>query len=130
MNLEAAAGQVHARRGKRPPGTHRRLDAVLEPTKDAVLKMKALVDSAGIANPDAALRQAAGQAFYNTSPFSLRDLRAVSEQLDGDPADADVEVSPRIGITRAADWPLRWFVRDNPFVSRAPRSITSHPLAT
>ena len=44
--------------------------------------------------------------------------------------DASVLVSPRIGITRAADWPLRWFVRDNPFVSRAPRHFTSHPLAT
>jgi len=32
-------------------------------------------------------------------------------------ADDDVVVTPRIGITRAADWPLRWFVRDNPFVS-------------
>jgi type I restriction enzyme M protein len=64
----------------------RRLDAVLEPTKDAVLRMKALVDSAGIANPDAALRQAAGQAFYNTSPFSLRDLRhrARAQQLKAD----------------------------------------------
>jgi type I restriction enzyme M protein len=37
--------------------------------------MKALVDSAGIASPDAALGQAAGQAFHDTSPFSLRDLR-------------------------------------------------------
>ena len=49
----------------------------------------------------------------------------------GDPVpDDEVSVSPRIGITRAADWPLRWFVRDNAFVSRAPRNITSQPLAT
>ena len=45
----------------------RRLDAVLEPTKQAVLDMKATLDKAGIANQDQALRQAAGQAFYNTS---------------------------------------------------------------
>ena len=32
--------------------------------------------------------------------------------------DADVVVTPRIGITKAADWPLRYFVRDDPFVSR------------
>ncbi len=34
----------------------RRLDAVLEPTKKAVLDMKAAMDRAGIANQDPALR--------------------------------------------------------------------------
>jgi DNA-3-methyladenine glycosylase len=32
--------------------------------------------------------------------------------------DTDVAITPRIGITQAADWPLRFLVRDNPFVSR------------
>ncbi|MEP6905672.1 MAG: DNA-3-methyladenine glycosylase [Gemmatimonadales bacterium] len=32
--------------------------------------------------------------------------------------EADVVITPRIGITQAADWPLRYFVRDNQFVSR------------
>ena len=58
----------------------RRLDAVLEPTKQAVLDMKATLDAAGVANQDAALRQAAGQAFHNTSKFTLRDLRAQPKQ--------------------------------------------------
>ena len=58
----------------------RRLDAVLEPTKQAVLQMKAALDKAGITNQDQALRQAAGQAFYNTSRFTLRDLRARASQ--------------------------------------------------
>lgn len=59
----------------------RRLDAVLEPTKRDVLEMKARLDAAGITNQDQALRQAAGQAFYNTSRFTLRDLRScVSQQ--------------------------------------------------
>ena len=31
--------------------------------------------------------------------------------------DTQVEVTPRIGITRAADWPLRWLVRGHPYVS-------------
>jgi len=64
----------------------RRLDAVLEPTKQAVLDMKASLDKAGITNQDAALRGAAGQAFYNTSPFTLRDLkaRASRQQLEAD----------------------------------------------
>ena len=58
----------------------RRLDAVLEPTKEAVLDMKTALDRADISNQDAALRQAAGQAFYNSSPFTLRDLRARASQ--------------------------------------------------
>src|ERR1700760_3916230 len=58
----------------------RRLDAVLEPTKPAVLAMKASLDKAGVVNQEAALRQAAGQAFYNTSPYTLRELRARGKQ--------------------------------------------------
>lgn len=64
----------------------RRLDAVLEPTKQAVLSMKENLDKASITNQDTALRQAAGQAFYNTSRFTLRDLRnrASQAQLKAD----------------------------------------------
>ena len=64
----------------------RRLDVVLEPTKDAVLSMKKQLDAAGVTNQDAALRQAAGQAFYNASPFTLRDLRSrtKAQQLKAD----------------------------------------------
>ena len=64
----------------------RRLDAVLEPTKQAVLRMKAQLDRVDIANQDAALRQASGEAFYNTSPFRLRDLasRGRQQQLRAD----------------------------------------------
>ena len=54
----------------------RRLDAVLEGSKQAVLDMQATLDTAGVVEQDAALRQTAGQAFYNTSPFTLSDLRA------------------------------------------------------
>jgi type I restriction enzyme M protein len=64
----------------------RRLDAVLEPTKQAVLDMKASLDNAKIVHQDQALRQAAGQAFYNTSEFTLRHLkaRASQQQLKAD----------------------------------------------
>ncbi|MCA9905856.1 MAG: SAM-dependent DNA methyltransferase, partial [Anaerolineae bacterium] len=58
----------------------RRLDAVLESTKQDVLNMKSLLDEQGITNQDQALRQAAGQAFYNTSKFKLRDLRNRANQ--------------------------------------------------
>src|SRR5690349_16616449 len=57
----------------------RRLDAVLEPTNQAVLDMKRNLDAAGVANQEAALRQAAKQAFYNNSPFTLRDLKSRSK---------------------------------------------------
>lgn len=58
----------------------RRLDAVLEPTKETVLKTKKQLDAAGISNQHVALCQASGQAFYNASPFTLRDLKARAKQ--------------------------------------------------
>jgi len=58
----------------------RRLDALLEPTKQAVLDMKKQLDKSKVANQDAALSQCAGQAFYNSSPFILRDLKARAKQ--------------------------------------------------
>ena len=30
----------------------------------------------------------------------------------------EIEVTPRVGITHCADWPLRFLIRGNPFVSR------------
>lgn len=58
----------------------RRLDAVLEPTKDAVLRLNKQLDDARVASKHAALCQASGNAFYNISPFTLRDLRAQAKQ--------------------------------------------------
>ena len=58
----------------------RRLDAELEDTKQAVLEMKASLDESGIVNQDGALQQAAAQAFYNTSRFTLKDLRNRTSQ--------------------------------------------------
>ena len=58
----------------------RRLDSVLEPSKKAVLRMKRALDDSGIDNQDAPMRDAAEQDFYNTSAFTLRDLRSVNSQ--------------------------------------------------
>jgi DNA-3-methyladenine glycosylase len=41
--------------------------------------------------------------------------------------DADVVVTPRIGITQAAHWPLRYLVRDDPYVSATPRGFYRKP---
>jgi type I restriction enzyme M protein len=69
-----------------PATVLRRFDAVLEGSKQSVLEMKASLDDAGIVEQDPALRQAAGQAFYNTSKFTMRDLksRANRQQLKAD----------------------------------------------
>lgn len=64
----------------------RRLDAMLEETKPAVLEMKKKMDEAGITNQWLALCNAAGQAFCNSSPFLLKDLtsRAKKQTLKSD----------------------------------------------
>jgi len=64
----------------------RRLDAVLEHNKRAVLEVKATLDKAEVIEQDAALRQEAGQAFYNVSPYTLATFRARSnpQQLKAD----------------------------------------------
>ena len=73
-----------------PMTVTRRLDACLESTKQDVLKMSEQLDKAGVANKVGALSKAAGpdanHAFYNASPFTLRDLqaRAKQQQLKAD----------------------------------------------
>ena len=64
----------------------RRLDAMLEETKPAVLAMKKQLDAAKIDNQWPALCNAAGQAFCNASPFLLKDLtsRAKAQTLKAD----------------------------------------------
>jgi DNA-3-methyladenine glycosylase len=46
-----------------------------------------------------------------TGPLQVRNLRDGSE--------VDITVTSRIGITHCADWPLRFFITGNRFVSRA-----------
>ena len=58
----------------------RRMDAVLEPTKAKVLETKTMLDAAQITEQRSALCDAAGQAFYNTSKFTLRDLKSRGSQ--------------------------------------------------
>ena len=58
----------------------RRMDAVLEPTKQAVLDTRKMLDKARITEQSAALCNASGHAFYNTSKFTLRALTARGSQ--------------------------------------------------
>ena len=64
----------------------RRLDAMLEETKPAVIQMKKQLDAAKIDNQWPALCNASGQAFCNASPFLLKDLtsRAKAQTLKVD----------------------------------------------
>ena len=43
-------------------------------------------------------------------PLVVREGSSIDE--------ADIVTAPRIGITKAADWPLRYYLRGNPYVSR------------
>jgi len=54
---------------------------------------------------------------HNRHPLQAPPLRI----RPGTPvADRDVSLSPRIGITQSADWPLRWFITDNLYASKTP----------
>ncbi len=76
----------------------RRMAAVLEPNKPKVLATKQMLDAAGITEQRSALCAAAGQAFYNTSRFTLRDLtsRGSQQQLLADFEDYLNGFSPNV----------------------------------
>jgi type I restriction enzyme M protein len=58
----------------------RRLDCVLEPTKDAVLKEKAAREKAGIP-PEPFLLRKSGQLFYNTAPMNMKRLMGDQDHI-------------------------------------------------
>ena len=58
----------------------RRFDAVLEPTKKEVLDLKASLDADGILDQDDALCGITREAFCNSSPYTLSDLRSRTNQ--------------------------------------------------
>jgi len=63
------------------------------------------------------------------SGCSLRDGPVVMRA--GEPvSDDEVVVTPRLGITQAAEWPLRYLVRDDPFVSATPKGFPRMPYRT
>ena len=60
----------------------RRLDCVLAPTKEKVLKHQAELRGKGLQDPDAQLRRASGFAFYNTSRYDFEKLLSSLERID------------------------------------------------
>jgi DNA-3-methyladenine glycosylase len=93
----------------------------------------------------ALMKERRGEVISGTSltngPGKLCEALGITGALNGVPlqrqplviregqqvAASDIEATPRIGITRAADWPLRYIIRGNPYVSRFPRARKSAP---
>ena len=94
----------------------------------ARVRRKGVVRDHDLANGPGKLCQALGI----TGAHDGRRLDRGSLQLRrGAPVhDDEVVVSPRIGISKATGWPLRFFVRDSASVSRPPRRLTEWSLAT
>ena len=65
-----------------------------------------------------------GQAFGITDALNMHDLSSPPLRLlPGWPTPPEsIDVSPRVGLSRAQDWPLRFSVRGNASVSRVRRS--------
>jgi DNA-3-methyladenine glycosylase len=124
-------------------GAHWCFNAVSEPEGigSAVL-VRAVEPVEGLALMRRRRPRARKEADLTNGPGKLCAALGITGALDGMPLrqgplviregtpvpDADVLVSPRIGITRAADWPLRWLVRGNPYVSRTPRTHPTAPI--
>gem|GEM_PF-3285193 len=68
------------------------MDAVLEPRKQAVLDTKKMLDEARITEQRAALCDAAGQALYNPSKFTLRTLAEINADILSGERDYDAAV--------------------------------------
>ncbi len=60
----------------------RRIDALLEPTKQDVLETYNLLKESGIDEVSLALEDDTGYPFYNTSPFTMRDLLDDPDNID------------------------------------------------
>ncbi len=59
----------------------RRIDVLLEPTKDLLLKQKEMLDKNNIQNQDPILYTVTGYPFYNTSKFTMKTLKSETDPL-------------------------------------------------
>ena len=121
-----------------PPGTayvyftygmHWCLNAVTEPRDyPAAVLIRALEPIAGFDTMRARRRKEP----LCTGPARLCEALGVTGRLNGvslqrgllrivkgiKPKAGDIVTGPRIGITQATDWPLRFYLKDSPYVSR------------
>jgi DNA-3-methyladenine glycosylase len=121
-----------------PPGTayvyftygmHWCLNAVTEPRDyPAAVLIRALEPMAGVET----MRKRREKEPLCSGPARLCEALGVTGALNGaslqrsalrivggrKPERGEIVTSPRIGITQAADWPLRFYLKDSPWVSR------------
>ncbi len=121
-----------------PPGTayvyftygmHWCLNAVTEPPDyPAAVLIRALEPIAGLAT----MRRRRGKEPLCSGPARLCEALGVTGKLNGvslqhgllrivegkKPKPGDIVTGPRIGITQAADWPLRFYLKDSRYVSK------------
>lgn len=110
-------------------GMHWCLNAVTEDRDfPAAVLIRALEPIAGLAT----MRRRRGTEPLCSGPARLCEALGVTGALNGmslqrgrlrivdgtKPKRADIAVGPRIGITQATDWPLRFYLKDSPWVSR------------
>ena len=122
-----------------PPGTayvyftygmHWCLNAVTElPDYPAAVLIRALEPIAGLVT----MRGRRGKEPLCSGPARLCEALGVTGKLNGmslqrgllrivegkKPKPGDIVTGPRIGITQAADWPLRFYLKDSPWISGA-----------
>lgn len=109
-------------------GMHWCLNAVTEtPGFPAAVLIRALEPLAGLET----MRQRRGKEPLCAGPARLCEALGVTGALNGAslqrgqlrivggtrPRNQDIVAGPRIGITQAADWPLRFYLKDSPWVS-------------
>ncbi|HEV2672395.1 MAG TPA: DNA-3-methyladenine glycosylase [Gemmatimonadales bacterium] len=123
-----------------PPGTayvyftygmHWCLNAVTEPLDfPAAVLIRALEPIGGLET----MRQRRGTEPLCAGPARLCQAMGITGAVNGaslqraplrivegptpTPRKSEIVVGPRIGITQAADWPLRFYLKDSPWVSR------------
>jgi len=125
-------------------GAHWCFNAKTEPEgRGSAVLVRAVEPLDGVALMRRRRTRAAQERDLTNGPGKLCEALGITGALNGVPLDQpplviraggavpdrDVIVTPRIGITRAADLPLRWFERDSPFVSRTPAHFPRRPLS-
>ena len=84
--------------------------AIMQRRRPTAHRVEALASGPGKLTLALAITRKQNGADLTRGPLQVRHLR-------NEPS-FEVEVTPRVGITHCADWPLRFLIKDNHFVSR------------